>query len=50
MADSLQQLGEYAVRQHSAAIGSMTIAHNELTLHVAREEIVAVMTLSALSF
>ncbi|MEE9358874.1 MAG: NADH-quinone oxidoreductase subunit C [Hyphomicrobium sp.] len=44
MADSIQQLGEYAVRQHPAAIGSMTIAHNELTLHVAREEIVAVMT------
>ncbi|MEE8579679.1 MAG: NADH-quinone oxidoreductase subunit C [Hyphomicrobium sp.] len=44
MADSIQQLGEYAVRQYPAAIGSMTIAHNELTLHVAREEIVAVMT------
>ena len=44
MADSIQQLGEYAVRQHPAAIGSMTIAHNELTLHVAREEIVTVMT------
>ncbi len=44
MADSLQQLGEYAVRQHPSAIGSMTIAHNELTLHVAREEIVTVMT------
>ena len=44
MADSIQELGEYAARQLPAAIQSKTIAHNELTLHVAREEIVAVMT------
>lgn len=44
MADTIQQLGEYAVRQLSEAIQSTTIAHDELTLHVAREEIVAVMT------
>jgi len=43
MADSIQELGEYAARQLPAAIQSKTIAHNELTLHVAREEIVAVM-------
>lgn len=43
MADTIQQLGEYAVRQLSAAIQSTTIAHDELTLHVAREEIVAVL-------
>lgn len=43
MADTIQQLGEYAVRQISAAIQSTTIAHDELTVHVAREEIVAVL-------
>jgi NADH-quinone oxidoreductase subunit C len=43
MADTIQQLGEYAVRQLSAAIQSTTIAHDELTVHVAREEIVAVL-------
>ena len=43
MADSLKDIGDYAAAQLPGAVQSKTIAHNELTLHVDREEIVAVM-------
>ena len=43
MADSLKDIGDYAAAQLPGAVQSKTIAHNELTLHVKREEIVAVM-------
>jgi len=43
MAHSLEDLGQHVAEKLPAAIQSKTIAHDELTLHVAREEIVAVM-------
>lgn len=43
MADSIQDIGQYAAQHLPGAIQSRTIAHDEVTLHVAREEIVAVM-------
>lgn len=43
MADSIQDIGQYAAQHLPGAVQSRTIAHDELTIHVAREEIVAVM-------
>jgi NADH-quinone oxidoreductase subunit C len=43
MAYSLQDLGEHIARQLPAAIQRKTVIHDELTLQIAREEIVKVM-------